>query len=78
MVSLDFLVTVDLYLGRAKSLYENLSAVLGGFSVIIFLGDFFQFLPVIERSLWELPLSLYEEHGQHIWHHFTNIITLIK
>ena len=78
MVSLDFLATVDLHLGRAKSLHENSSAVLGGLSVVIFLGDFFQFSPVTGRSLWEVPLSSHEEHGQHIWHHFTDIITLTK
>ena len=62
MVSLDFFATVDLYLGRAKSLYKNLSAVFGGLSIVIFLDDFFQFSPVIKRSLWEVLLSLHEEH----------------
>ena len=51
MVSLDFLAIVNLYLGRAKSLYENLSTVLGDFSVIIFFGDFFYFSSVIRRLL---------------------------
>lgn len=78
MVNLDFLATVDLYLGRAKFLHKNSSAALGRLSVVILLGDFFQFSPLIGRFLWEVPLSSHEEHGQHIWHHFADVITLTK
>lgn len=51
IVSLDFIATIDLHLGRAKFLYENLSTVLGGLFVIIFFSDFFQFLPITGQSL---------------------------
>ncbi len=78
MVSLDLFATVDLHLGIAKALHENSSTVLGRLSIVIFLDDFFQFCPVIERFLWEVPLSLHEEHGQHIWHHFTDVIILTE
>ena len=78
MVSLDLFATLDLHLGRTRSLHKNLFAILGGLPVVIFLSDFFQFSPVTERSLWEVPLSSHEEHGQYIWHHFTDIITLTK
>ena len=78
MVSLDFLATINLHFSRAKSLYKNLSVVLGRLSIIIFLGDFFQFSPVTRRSLWEVLLSSHEKHGQYIWHYFTDIISLTK
>ncbi len=51
MVSLDLLATVDLHLGKAKALHKNLSAVLGGLPVVIFLGNFFYFSPITGRSL---------------------------
>ena len=78
MVSLDLLVTVDLHFSKAKALYENLSTVLGELPVVIFLDEFFQFSLVIRRSLWKVPLSLHKKHGQHIWHYFTDVITLTK
>ena len=51
IVSLDFLTTIDLHFDKAKVLYKNSSAVLGGLPVVIFLVDFFQFSPIIGRSL---------------------------
>ena len=78
MVSLDLFATVDLYFGKAKALHKNSSAVLGGLSVVIFLGNFFQFSSLIERFLWEVSLSLHEKHRQYIWHHFTNVIILTE
>ena len=42
MVSLDLLVTMDLYLDKAKALHKNISAVFSGLLlVIIFFCDFF-------------------------------------
>lgn len=43
IVSLDILITVDLYLGKAKVLHKNLSIVLSGLSMVILFGDFFNF-----------------------------------
>ncbi len=62
MINLDLLAIVNLHLSKAKALHKNSSAVLGGLPVVIFLGNFFQFSPIIGRSLWEVPLSLHEEH----------------
>lgn len=56
---------MDLHLGGAISLHENLTALLSGLPVVILLDDFFQFLPVTRRSLQEVPLNSHEEHGQH-------------
>jgi hypothetical protein len=39
----------------AKSLPANSSEFLGGLSVVIWLGDFFQFPPVQGTPLWKLP-----------------------
>lgn len=78
MVSLDFLAIVDLHLGRAKSWHENLSVILGGLSIVILFGDFFQFLLVIGQFFWKVPLSSHKKHKQHIWCYFTAIITLTK
>lgn len=41
MVSLDLFTTMDLYCGKTKALYKNLSIVLGMLLIIIFLDKFF-------------------------------------
>lgn len=44
-------------LGQAKSKTKNDITVLGGLALIIIMGDFYQFAPVIERSLWTYPIT---------------------
>ena len=51
MVSLKLLSTVDMHLNLAKGKTNNGIAVLGGLAMIIVMGDFYQFFPVIGRSL---------------------------
>lgn len=51
MVSLKLLSTVDMRLSQAKGKTHNDTAVLGGFALIIVMGDFYQFLPLVGRSL---------------------------
>lgn len=58
----DFLIIVDLHLARTKFLYKKLSVVLNKLFVIIFLGDFFQFLLVTKQFLWKVLLS---SHGKY-------------
>ena len=60
MVSLNLFATVDLHLCKPKVLYKNLAVVLGELLIIIFLSDFFLFFPIIGKSSWKVPLSLYE------------------
>ena len=78
IVSLDLLATMDLHFDKAKALHKNSSAVLGRLPIVIFLDDFFQFSLVTGIFLWEVPLSSHEKHGQHISHHFIDVITLTE
>lgn len=41
MICLDCLAIINLYFGKSKALYKNLSAVLGEVPVINFLNEFF-------------------------------------
>ncbi len=51
IVSLDPFRTVDLYLGNSKALHKNSSIVLNRLLVVIYLGDYFYYSLIIERSL---------------------------
>lgn len=76
MVSLKLLLTVDAQLSQAKSKTDNYIAVLGGLALVIMIGDFYQFPPIVGRSLWSKPITSDENHGKRIWGHFTSSITL--
>ena len=78
MVSLKLLATVDAQLSLAKKKSDTDMAVLGGLAIVILMGDFYQFLPVVGRPLWEKAITTDELHGKAIWNHFTSIITLTQ
>ncbi len=66
MVSLKLLSTIDMYLSQAKGKTNNDTAVLGGLALVIVMGDFYQFPPVVRRSLWTHPVTSEEIHGKGI------------
>lgn len=78
MVSLKLLSTVDTQLSQAKGKTDNDTAILGGLALVMMMGDFYQFPPVVGRSLWNKPISRDENHGKGIWDHFTSVITLTE
>ncbi len=51
MVSLKLLSTVDMRLSQAKSKTNNDITVLGDLALVIIMGDFYQFPPMVGRSL---------------------------
>lgn len=57
MISLKLLLIVDKHLSQVKGKTDNDSAVLDGLAGEIVMGDFFQFLLIIERFLWNHPVN---------------------
>lgn len=53
MISLKLLASMDSKIWQAKSHDQNLIALFGGFSLVIFMGDFFQFTLVDEKPFWD-------------------------
>lgn len=74
IVNLDLFITMNLHLAKAKKFICSISWA----AYYYFFNNFFQFSFVTKKSLWEIPLSLYEEHKQHIWHHFADVIILTE
>ena len=66
MVSLKLLVTVNTQLSQAKKKPNNDTFILGRLAIIILMGDFDQFLPVVRRPLWEKAIIINEFHGKAI------------
>ncbi len=66
MVSLKLLLTVDMHLSQAKGKTNNDTTVLGGLALVIVMEDFYQFPPVVRRSLWTHPIISKEIYGKGI------------
>ena len=43
---------VDIRLNQAKGKTNNDTAILGGLALVIVMGDFYQFPPILGRLLW--------------------------
>ncbi len=78
MVYLKLLSSVDMHLSQAIGKTNNDIAVLGGLTLVIIMEDFYQFPPVVGRSLWTHPITNEEIYGKGIWNQFRLVITLIE
>ena len=65
-------------LSQAKDKTNNDTVVLGGLTLVIVMGDFYQFSPVVERFLQTYPITSEKIHCKGIWNEFTSVITLIE
>lgn len=48
-------------LAKARSLVDENTAIFGGLPIVILMGDFYQFPPVIGRPLWD-EVCIEEDH----------------
>lgn len=78
MVSFSLLGMIDIHLRQAKDKTNNDTVVIGGLALVIVMGDFYQFLFIIERSLLTGPITKEEIHGKSILNQFTSVITLTE
>jgi hypothetical protein len=78
MMDLTMASVIDNHCKIAKSLDRSSTDLFGGLPVVIFIGDFFQFLPVRGPALWkELRRGAGEdENGRLLWHQFRQVIIL--
>ncbi len=78
IVSLKLLSIVDIRLSQAKDKTNNETTVLDSLALVIVMGDFYQFAPVVGRSLWIYLVTSDEIHGKGIWNQFMSVITLTE
>jgi hypothetical protein len=78
IIDLSMLSTINNQYKIAKSLDRSLPDLFGRLPIVIFIGDFYQFLLVRRPALWKEPREGKDEdiNSQIIWHQFSNIIIL--
>lgn len=78
MVELDMLSNIGKQLAKARGLGNDSTAVFGGLPIVILMGDFYQFSPVVGRPLWGQPRSDEDHNGKTLWECFDSVITLTQ
>ena len=81
IVSLKLLCSMNSKIQQAKGHDQNSTALFGGLSLVIFMGNFFQFTPVGGKPLWDDGCWSHTEDekiGKSIWQNFTTVLTLTE
>ena len=78
MLDLKMFATINQQLLQAKGLSSESTAIFGELSMVLLMGDFYQFAPVTGQALWEKPKTKMEEHGKHLWQSVTDVISLTQ
>ncbi|OKO97720.1 ATP-dependent DNA helicase PIF1 [Penicillium subrubescens] len=78
MMDLRMISVIDNQCKIAKALDRSSPDLFGGLPVVIFIGDFFQFPPVLGPALWREPRRGLDEdeNGRLLWHQFKEVIIL--
>lgn len=78
MMDLHMINVIDNQCKIARALDRSCPDLFGGLPVVIFIGDFFQFPPVLGPPLWrEARRGINEdENGRLLWHQFKEVIIL--
>ena len=78
MMDLRMISVIDNQCKIAKALDRSSPDLFGGLPVVIFIGDFFQFPPVLGPALWREPRRGMDEdeNGRLLWHQFKEVIIL--
>lgn len=78
MVVLDILSSMAKQLEKACGLSNDGSAVFGGLSVAILIGDIYQFAPISGRPLWGNRQSHKDYNWTIMWQCYLSVITLTQ
>ncbi|CEJ61920.1 hypothetical protein PMG11_10436 [Penicillium brasilianum] len=78
MMDLRMISVIDNQCKIVKALDRSSPDLFGGLPVVIFIGDFFQFPPVLGPALWREPRRGMneDENGRLLWHQFKQVIIL--
>lgn len=78
MVKLEMLSNMEKSLAKARDLLNSSKRVFGGLPIIIFIGNFYQFLHITSCFFWGKPQIDEDHNSKTLWLIFSLVIILTK
>ena len=78
MDKLEMLSNIGKQLVKARGLSNSSMVVFSGLSIVIVMGDFYQFLFIAEHLLWGEPQTDKDHNGKTLWLSFSSVTTLTQ
>ncbi len=77
-MNLKLLASIDKQLRKAKGSDFSFTTFFGGLPLVVLMGDFYQFAPVVGKALWDKLHREEEIHGKTLWNGFSSLLTLTE
>ena len=78
MISLKLLTSMDKQLYKTQEMSPNSTTVFDGLFLVILIDDFYQFVPVQARFLWNNLVENEKLHKKSFWDRFISLLTLAE
>lgn len=69
---------INIQLNYVKCKTDNDITILDSLTFVIMIEDFYQFLPIVKKFLWNKSITIKKNYDKEICDHFTSVIILIK
>lgn len=78
MIDLKLFILIEKQLQKVKGLDLYSTIVFGRLSLVVLMGDFYQFAPVLGKAFWNHPIEKKEVHKKSFWNRFRILLTLTE
>lgn len=78
MIPLWLFAAMDKQLCKAQIAIVSSITIFDSLFLVILIGDFYQFAPISDYILWDLPYSKEKIHKKVLWNNFCLVLFLIK
>lgn len=78
MIDLKLLTSIDKQLQKVKRSSSYSTTVFDRLLLIILIRDFYQFAPVLRKTLWNYPISQKKVHEKSLWGRFLSVLILTE
>lgn len=78
MIDLKLFTLIDKQLQKARGTTMHSIFIFGELSLVVIIGNFYQFAPVLGKTLWKHLYKKEKKYGKNFWSRFISILSLTK